>query len=482
MTQKSPESRRNFIKKSVVGTAGLIAAGSGVKNVFSHQGKIGTRGIEINPYINNLRVVYVEDTSMLQDGTGTTFENFNTANTKINSDRVKSNMNDMARALTERWDLDLAWGTIFQKPANKSWSDVLIAIKSNCATGTTDGQANPHASIAIINAVCEALIGLGVIASNITIYDTNGFSVSPATLYPAGSMVNGIKFLGPTTRDFPAPLWSTISRAALEADIIINIASCKGHAELGGATLTLKNHLGTVGGHVTGPQAIQNIIDIHNSETVLGNPIPGSVPPKQQLAIVDCLWTAQNGPLSAPDKAPAMITMGTSCPAVDCFTAIKVRLEKLKYSGVRETFLSYLGKYGYDTATDVEPLLKTPSPWPDHLGRGWIDAYNWNPGTSIKGNNHLLSKSTTVTFLLAGNACKPLTQHITLKKEEQIKSIVIMDIKGKTIRNLTHNDNARHSITWDGCNRSGKPVSAGTYIIKISGAKTDKAVRFTLRK
>jgi hypothetical protein len=460
----------------------LIAAGSGINNVFSHQKKNYNRGIEINPYINNLRVVYVEDPTMLQDGTSTRFENFNTANTKVKSDTVKINMDLMASALTEQWDPRYAWETIFQKPANKNWEDVLIAIKPNCAAGTTDGQTNPHASIAIINAVCEALIGLGARATNMTIYDTNGFSVNPATLYPAGSMVDGIKFLGPASRDYPLPLWSTISRAALEADIIINIASCKGHAELGGATLTLKNHLGTVGGHVTGPPAVRKIIDIHNSEEVLGNPIPGSVPPKQQLAIVDCLWTAQDGPLSAPDKAPAMITMGTSCPAVDCFTAIKVRLEKLKYSGVRETFLSYLAQYGYDTVTDVEPLLKIPSPPPDSLGRAWLDAYDWNPGTSVKGNHNTMSKNTTVTFSIAGYAFKPLTQKITLKHEENIKSITIMDVKGKVIQNLAPNENVKRGITWDGRNRNGKTVSTGTYVIKISGTKADKAVRFTLRK
>jgi hypothetical protein len=40
-----------------------------------------------------------------------------------------------------------AWETIFQKPANKNWNDVQIAVKPNCAAGNTDGQSCPHASI-----------------------------------------------------------------------------------------------------------------------------------------------------------------------------------------------------------------------------------------------------------------------------------------------------------------------------------------------
>jgi uncharacterized protein (DUF362 family) len=481
MSKNFSESRRSFVKKSAVGVTGLMAAGSGINEVFSLPESASGKVLEINPYINNLRVVYIEDPAMLQNGTNTAFETFSVSNTKVNAARVTLNLDKMACALAwEPLNTMGAWETIFQKPANKNWADVQIAFKPNCAAGGTDGQTNPHASIAIINAVCDALIKLGAKSSNMTIYDTSGFSVNPSLLYPAGSMVSGIKFLGPSSRSYPAPLWSTVSRAALEADILINIASCKGHSELGGATLTMKNHLGTVGGHVSGALAVQQILDIHNSEAVLGKPVPGLVPPKQQLAIIDCLWSAQDGPLSAPDKAPCMIVMGTSCPAVDCFTAIKVRLEKLKYSGVRETFISYLTSYGYNADTEVEPLLKTPSPPEDLLKRGWIDVNTWNPGIAIKGTNKFLSKN--ATFSITGSAFKPITKIISLPPGENIKSISIMDIKGRVVQNLACNGNTINTLTWDARNQKGRIVGAGMYLLKISGTKMEKAVKFTLCK
>ena len=480
MKDKKCTSRRNFLKTTAAGSAGLIVSEGLLKKAFSKKGNVPRRGIEINPNINNLRVVYVEDPAMLESGTSTSFGTFSAANDKVDADKVKENMDKMACALANEADVATAWGTIFQKPASKNWEDVLIAIKPNCAAGNTNGQAVPHAVIPIINSVCNALIDLGAKTSNMTIYDTNGFSVDPATLYPASSMVDGINFLGPKSRVYPVPMWQDISSAAITADIIINIASCKGHSSADGSTtLTLKNHLGTVGGHAT---SVQPLIDIHNSEAVLGNPIPGSVPPKQQLAIIDCLWTARGGPVSGavPDKSPCMIVMSTSCPAVDCFTAIKIRLEELGYPGTRATYISYLTLYGYDADIDVEPLLVTPSPEPDAQGRAWLDANDWTP-TCIHQNISSSSKSSVIKFSVIGAHFKPITQNILLKQGENIKSISIVNMKGRIIRNLSL-QSSNNLLTWDARNDKGRTVSAGTYILKIEGAKTEKAVKFNLRK
>jgi len=478
MAKKSLKSRREFLKTTAAGGAGLILSDSVVNTVLGGEQKTVTRGVEINPKINNLRVVYVEDSTMLANGTSTTFGTFSAANTKVNADKVKANMDKMACALANEADIKKAWETIFQKPAAKNWADVLIAIKPNCAAGSTDGQSYPHAVIPIINAVCNVLIGFGAKGSNMTIYDTNGFSVNPSTLYPASSMVSGIKFLGPTSRNYPVPLGSTISSAAITADIIINIASNKGHSALGGATLTMKNHLGTVGGHVT---TVQPILDIHNSEAVLGKP-PFSTtnPPKQQLAIVDCLWTAKSGPTAAPDKAPCMIVMGTCCPAVDCFTAIKLRSEKFAYGGTRATFISYLTLYGYNATTDVEPLLKTPSPEPDSQGRAWLDANKWTPTNILKQNSSI--QGTIINFNVSGSNFKNITKKISFGKLENIKSIAITDIKGRVIQNLAFNETDKNIIHWNARNQQGRLVGAGAYFLKITGTKTEKAVRFTLQK
>ena len=143
------KSRRNFLK-TTAGGAGLIVSDGLLKTALAKE-STKRRGIEINPNINNLRVVYIEDPAMLENGTSTSFGQFSAAMDKVDAAKVKENMDKMACALANIEDIDTAWGTIFQKPANKDWSDMKIAIKSNCAAGSSSGQNYPHASTAIIN-------------------------------------------------------------------------------------------------------------------------------------------------------------------------------------------------------------------------------------------------------------------------------------------------------------------------------------------
>ena len=477
MSNKHSKSRRKFLKTTAAGGAGLIVSEGLLKTAFSKEESVSRRGIEINPNINNLRVVYIEDTAMLENGTSTTFGTFSAANDKVDADKVKENMDKMACALANEADIQTAWETIFQQPANKDWEDAIIAIKSNCASGSSSGQSYPHALIAIINTVCNVLIGFGAKGSNMTIYDICSFSKDPATFYPSSDMVSGMNFAGPGSSTYNTSPYNAAT-VVRDADIIINIASCKGHGQVGGTTLTLKNHIGTM--KLSCPSGVQDMIDIHNSEAILGNPT-SSVPPKQQLAIIDCLWTAKNGPTAAPDRAPCMIVMGTLSPAVDCFTAIKLRLEEWSYSGTRSTFISYCTRYGYDADDDIEPLLVDPSPDPDDQGRAWLDANDWSP-TGIHPNTSTSLKSTTVKFSVTGAHFKPVTRNISLKQGENIKSISIVNMKGRVIRNLSLPSNNEKLLTWDARNDRGRMVSAGTYILKITGTKTEKAVKFNLRK
>ncbi len=482
MAKKSSENRRDFLKKTFIGSAGIVAAESLLSPAFSKESTQQKRGIEINPKINNLRVVYVKDTEMLANGTSTSFGKFSSANGKVNAAKVKANMNKMACALANNPDPKAAWGTIFQKPAAKDWGDLKIAIKPNCAAGSSDGQNYPHAVYAIINSVCEALIDLGAKGSNMTIYDTNGFSVNPSRLYPRSQMVDGIKFLGPKTRTYPTPMWKEVPEVAITADILINIASCKGHAQLGGATLCLKNHLGTVGGHVSGSRGVDKMINIHNSKAVLGSPVQGSVPPKQQLAIIDCLWTAKNGPTRAPDKAPCTIVMGTSCSAVDCFTAIKLRRETYNYGGTRSTFVTYLTKYDSSyTSALVEKLVANPSPAPDEEGRGWLNVDDWTP-TPITYTQKV-GRTKEVSFFTSRNGKIRFGTGISLKNGEKISEINIYNVKGTLVRSISNFslNSKRNSITWDSKNSSGKRVPLGTYVVTLKGQKNSYASKLVLK-
>jgi hypothetical protein len=421
----------------------------------------------------------VEDPSMLDNGTSTSFGTFSSANTKVDADKVKENMDKMACALADNADSQKAWETILRKPTAKDWGDVIVAIKPNCAAGSSNGQSYPHALIAIINTVCNVLIGFGAKGSNMTIYDICSFSKSPSTFYPANSMVSGIKFAGPGSGTYNTSPYNAAT-VVRDADIIINIASCKGHAQVGRTTLTLKNHIGTM--KLSCPSGVQDMIDIHNSEAILGNPISGSVPAKQQLNIIDCLWTASGGPTAAPDKAPCMLVMGTLSPAVDCFTAIKLRLEEFNYSGTRSTFISYLTRYGYDADDDVEPLLVDPSPDPDEFGRAWLNVDDWVP-TSIKTNPKTTNNKEIELFVNSKGIIKYNTS-ISINRNEKIRSVDIYNLRGTLIKSISHSipNSQRVQITWDGRNTSGKLVPAGTYVVTIKGTKSTQSGKISLQK
>ena len=55
MKDKKCTSRRNFLKTTAAGSAGLIVSEGLLKKAFSKKGNVPRRGIEINPNINNLR-------------------------------------------------------------------------------------------------------------------------------------------------------------------------------------------------------------------------------------------------------------------------------------------------------------------------------------------------------------------------------------------------------------------------------------------
>lgn len=481
MENKKCTSRRNFLKTTAAGGAGLIVSNGLLKTAFSKE-SASRRGIEINPNINNLRVVYIEDPTMLEDGTNTSFGSFSSSTSKIDAAKAKENMDKMACALANIEDINQAWGTIFQKPTAKDWEDVTVAIKPNCAASCN--QSIPHASVPIMKTVIDVLVGFGVKGSNMTIYDVSGYSGNPSQLYPENLMVTGIKYAAPGSSTYTTTPYKATT-VVRDVDIIINIASCKGHgtpSDGGKITLTMKNHIGTM--KLNCPSTVKTLIDIHNSEAILGKPpFSAANPPKQQLAIIDCLWAAEGGPNNQPDSVPCIIVMGTLCPAVDCFTAIKVRTEKLNYHSAsdRTGHLKYLTEYGYNATTDIEPLLVTPSPEPDAQGRAWLDANDWTP-TGIHPNTSNSSKNSIVKFSVIGAHFKPITQNILLKQGEKIESISIVNMKGRVIRSLSLPSNNETLLTWDARNDKGRTVSAGTYILKIAGTKTEKAVKFNLNK
>jgi len=122
--------------------------------------------MQINPAIDNKRVICCHDTNMLTGNP--TNGSFTGQNDAVNANLVVSNMDQMAMQLAQKTAAADAWSTIFQKPASKTWADTKVAIKTNAIGGT---KREPSQGGDYQEDLRCAGGPLGVQPANIVVYD-----------------------------------------------------------------------------------------------------------------------------------------------------------------------------------------------------------------------------------------------------------------------------------------------------------------------
>lgn len=361
--------RRSFIKKSSIGATGLALGGL----AGSTRKALGyVPGDQINPNIDNLRVVYALDNA-LTTGAGPV-SGWTNQNAVTNDAVVDADIDKLARALAERDNITEAWQTIFRKPPGKQWNQVVAAIKTNNIN-------EQHTRNAVMKKMCEVLVNyLGVLGSNIHIYDAthggNMLTKTPWYNLPAGVRIES-RWGGRTASvALPAPLsgYGTMCQGNIASgavDILVNIALCKGHSSsFGTLTMCLKNHYGTLDPSCGKSVNVTNyLLAINKTEAVLGAMDPGTgriVFPRQQLCLIDCLWASRGGPSGEPSTRPNRFFMGTFGPAVDYQVATKFRRDEMGWSINSTVVNRFLTEFGYG-----------PGDLPN--GGDMIDALTWEP-------------------------------------------------------------------------------------------------------
>jgi hypothetical protein len=324
-------SRREFIAASAAGVGGLAFAG--FFPAFGEEDKgAWVNGMQINPAIDNLRVVNCIDPAMIT--ADPTKWDIVSQNAPVVAQRVQKNIDAMACALAQRTTPAEAWAVIFRKPDTKQWTEVKVAIKPN-ASGK-----NNNTRVAVIGTICSALTSLGVRPENIALYGCNrkgnmdtatGYSPFVGSVLPNGIVLSDKhESMGGTVKTrIPKPQAGEFECAAGLAngavDILVNIGTNKGHIfdAVGGVSLTMKNHCGSflfpVAKHFT-RDGLRFIIAINKSNAILGG-----APVRQQLCIVDSLWGMKKGPSGIPTMRLNSLSMGTFGPAVDWVVMKKIR-------------------------------------------------------------------------------------------------------------------------------------------------------------
>jgi hypothetical protein len=344
--------RRHFIKNSAVLGAGIATC----PTLISSNAKAGkTPKFKIHPNIDNLRVVGITDPSMTKDKlTGASWASLDNL---VNEDTVSENIDKLACNLTETENHSEAWHAIFLKPQNKSWSETVVAIKTN-------NISRQHTRSAVMAKICNTLTDiLGVRASNIHVYDAcHGRDISSSTPFkglPDGCRIENRWGGSSKNTAIPEP-WKNGQNETKclkhlvngSVDILINIAMCKGHSDkFGGYTMTMKNHFGTFSprpGHLPGSQ--DYLIAINKTPEILGemDKKTGKVLfPRQQLCLVDAIWASKGGPSGNPTDQPNFLAMGVLSPAVDYQIATKFRAKKMGWKINMDVTRRMLYEFGY---------------------------------------------------------------------------------------------------------------------------------------
>ncbi len=367
-------SRRQFVKKAIIAGTTIAA----FPTIFVPKAKaMWAPKTVVHPKVNNLRVVGITDARMTKEQGG--LYSWASQEKMVVPEIVGENIDKLACTLAEIRNPEAAWRTIFIKPPQKSWSDAVVAIKTNAAPPQ-------YTHSAVMAKICTTLVQvLGVKPYNIHIYDAMYGGAFPGNW--SGPMSQRTPFAGLPQGCRIENDWGGCSKSTVVAgpwrkrgaktrclkhlvdgsvDILINIAMCKGHlTDFGGFTMTMKNHFGTfypgpahagIGtpGTLEPPQerssdAFNYLIAINQTTEILGpmDERTGKVLyPRQQLCLIDGLWASKGGMPGGATCQPNFLAMGVLSPAVDYLVA-KFRDEKMGFEPVMELTRRMLTDFGF---------------------------------------------------------------------------------------------------------------------------------------
>jgi hypothetical protein len=346
-------SRRSFIKKAVVTGAGIAA----FPMIFVPKAKAyWAPKTVVHPNVNQLRVVGIIDAGMTRL-TEKIPQTWAGQEKLVNKKAVWENMDKLACGLADRSNPEDAWRAIFVKPPFKSWSDTVVAIKTNCIH-------EQHTRSAVMAKVCHVLADIvGVDPYNIHIYDAcHGYSMkaTPFQGLPEETKIEGTWGGSKSSASVPPPWTGGKSNCVAHlvfgaVDILVNIAMCKGHwPQFGDFTMTMKNHFGTFSpspGHTSATAGLDYLMAINQTPEILGkmDPKTGKVLyPRQQLCVVDALWASESGPQGGPSHQPNFLAMGVFSPVVDYVVATQFRGKRMDWQPNMEATGRMLSDFGYE--------------------------------------------------------------------------------------------------------------------------------------
>ena len=386
--------RRDFLRTAAAGAAGAVGMSAlGFDKVFAQSTGGWVAGMQINPAIDNKRVICCHDTKMLTATPVNT--SFASQNAAVDANLVSANLDQMAMMLTNKTAAADAWSAIFR--SSKPWASTRVAIKTNAILGANGN----HPRVAVIKKICDVFVDqLKVPAANIVLYDANSdasscystyCSLTDATKIRAVASVRAQSLGGTVPVTIASATKTMIGVADLvngAVDILVNIAIVKRHSgpgtayAYGSCSLCMKNHLGTFinsgtenNPSATGLHNIDAICDINKQPAVVGGD-----PVRQQLCIVDGLLANGNGAGGSFDTRVDRLVMGTFAPIVDYLTAMRIMKDVMNKPDANNNLPKFLTNFGYAETDALD--------WNEYVpGSGTVISTGGSSGTGGGGSS-----------------------------------------------------------------------------------------------
>lgn len=435
---KQDVTRRKFLEKASIGTAGLIVAPF-LKNGFA---------IGETPATEKSRVVSVHDDGAIVGST-------------IDEEVVQVMVDAGIRSLTGIDDVGEAWKSLFPSIAQSS----VIVIKVNCINDAM--SSHPEVAYAIADGLTRMQVGgYAFPANNIILFDRTSGELRNGG-YTTNTSGMGVRCFGTnqsgvgydSTRYSVNGSSQRLSRILTDlGDYMINLAILKNHGT-SGVTLSMKNHYGTC-------NAPGGLHGNHCDPYVPALNALSPIRDKQVLCMCDALFgIVSGGPGGPPQVMPKILVFGKDTVALDAVCT------------------QILADHGCGTISRAHHV-QTAANSPYNLGTDNPESIEHilveQPTNRVENQN--TENELPAGFHLYQNYPNPFNATTVIPYQIDTPGRVrmrVFDAKGGLVRRLIDRDQriGEHRIVWDGLGEDDRPVPSGVYFVRLSHGRLSRTIR-----
>jgi uncharacterized protein (DUF362 family) len=438
-------SRRDFIRRTAAGAAGLAAA-AGFKRADA--------GTAAHPQTLS-RVVVVRDEASLSGSV-------------MQQNVIQIMMDEGIKRLTDVADAGDAWKSLFPGITR----DSVIGVKINCLFSRM--STHPPVTAAVVDGIRRMTVGGSPFPeNNIVVWDWQTGQLTAAG-YKINKGATGVRCMSTssyysdeTFQVDKSPAQKLSKFITQECQYLVNVSVLKNHF-MSGVSLSMKNHYGSV----SNPGALQH--DSGGTGSIPSINLLAPILSRQVVVICDAIFgVISGGPDNSPQVSPKSILLSRDPVAMDATGA-----KMLEANGCKTAKLT--GSARHITVASQPPYsLGTCDP-------NQIETVNIeNPSSTTGLDFGRRTDAAPAGFSLTPNYPNPFNAQTVIEYRLDRPAWVklqVFDARGVYVRMLEEGmrDAGSHRAAWDGLTTYGRPVPSGTYLARLECGNRMRTVRMQL--